>query len=105
MTLDTFIIPRKEAVLALDLVSASLSIDLPSGIALSDTDSYLRLSTLFSFHQIQGPFSSLILQAAHNEGTRRMMMKQKLHSRIQATKDPSKSLLEWDASQPTTEDE
>lgn len=90
---DTFIIPKKDALLALDLVSASQSIHLQPGIALSDSDSFLRLQSLYTFHGIDNQFSQLVLQSLLSEGTRQMMMRQPIHTRIQSTIPPDTSHL------------
>ena len=49
---DTVFIPHKDALLALDLVSASLQDSLDVGITLSNTPDYLRLRNLFLFNKI-----------------------------------------------------
>lgn len=90
---DTFIIPKQEALLALDLVSASQSIHLPEGIALTDNDSFLRLHSIYLFHGIDNQFSKLVLSSLLAEGQRQMMMRQPIHTRIQSTIPPDTSHL------------
>ena len=67
--IDTFIIPRKEAILALDLVSASLLNNVDEGIALSNTDTYLRIKTLYNFNSINSRFAQLVLRLLQSRGT------------------------------------
>ena len=90
---DTYIIPKKEALLALDLVSASQSIHLSPSVALSNSDSILRLQSLYTFHGIDNQFSRLVLSSLLNEGQRQMMMNQPIHTRIQSTIPPDTSHL------------
>jgi len=91
--IDTFIIPRKEAILALDLVSASLLDNVDEGIALSNTDTYLRIKTLYHFNSINSKFADLVLQSAKAEGLRQMFTRQPTHVRFQSTRSESESLL------------
>ena len=96
--IDTFIIPRKEAILALDLVSASLLDNVDEGIALSNTDTYLRIKTLYHFNSINSKFADLVLQSAKAEGLRQMFMRQPTHVRFQSTRSESESLLHHETS-------
>ena len=94
--IDTFIIPRKEAILALDLVSASLLNNVDEGIALSNTDTYLRIKTLYNFNSINSRFAQLVLESSKAEGLRQMFMRQPTHVRFQSTRSESESLLHHD---------
>ena len=93
MTIETFIIPVNEGVLALDLVSASLNSNVDKGVALSNTDSHLRLKTVFGFAQIDGPFAQMVLAASLAEGQRQMFMRQPIHVRVQSSKSDDDSDL------------
>ena len=93
ITIETFIIPVNEGVLALDLVSASLNNDVDKGVALSNTDSHLRLKTVFAFAQITGRFSQMVLAASLAEGQRQMFMRQPIHVRVQSSKSSDESDL------------
>jgi 16S rRNA U516 pseudouridylate synthase RsuA-like enzyme len=87
--IDTFIIPKDEAIIALDLASASISQRFESGITLSNNPNYLKLKNIYSFNQINSKFASLILQHSKEEGIRQMLEKQSFHIRQLATETNS----------------
>ena len=90
---DTVFIPHKDALLALDLVSASLQKSLDVGITLSNTSDYLRLRNIFKFNKISGPFASLCLTASLEEGMRKMYQSQPIHIRNMSSRNEDDSLL------------
>ena len=91
---DTVFIPHKDALLALDLVSASLQDSLDVGITLSNTPDYLRLRNLFLFNKISGPFAQLALKASLDEGIRQNMVSQPIHVRNMSSLDRKDSVVE-----------
>jgi len=93
---DTLIIPTKDALLALDLVAASLQHSEDTGITLCNTDTYLRLKNVYQFHGISGIFAKRALTASKDEGKRQMMTKQPVHVRYMASSSPDFSLLRHD---------
>ena len=86
--MEMLTIPTKEAILALDMVAAHLMTNEDEGVAMSNSSEYVKLKNLFQFHNIAGPFSKMVLNAAKEEGKRQMFQMQKLHLRTMATKDP-----------------
>ncbi len=74
-------------------MSASLNSNVDKGVALSNTDSHLRLKSVFAFSQIDGPFSQMVLDASLAEGQRQMFMKQPIHVRVQSSKSSDESDL------------
>lgn len=90
---DTIFIPHKDALLALDLVSASLQNSLDVGITLSNTPDYLRLKNIFTFNNISGPFANLCLNASLQEGMRKMFQNQPIHVRNMSSKTNDDSIL------------
>ena len=90
---DTVFIPHKDALLALDLVSASLQSSLDIGITLSNTADYLRLKNIFTFNRISGPFAALALQASLDEGMRQMFTKQPIHVRNMSSRSSDDSVV------------
>ena len=93
--IDTFVIPQKDAIIALDLASASINSNLDEGITLTDTDSYLKLKTFYTLFKIESKFASLVLESAKAEGIRRTMMKQSLHIRHLSSNQNQSNLSEY----------
>jgi hypothetical protein len=93
--IDTFIIPQKDAIIALDLASASIRTELDEGITLTDTDSYLRLKNIYTFNMINSKFADLVLQSAKAEGIRKMMTKQPIHVRHLSSTSNSSNLSQF----------
>lgn len=91
---DTVFIPHKDALLALDLVSATLQSNLDVGITLSNTPDYLRLRNIFLFNKISGPFSQLALKSSLEEGIRQMMTSQPIHVRNMSSSNNDNSIVE-----------
>jgi len=91
---DTIVLPTQDAILALDLVGASLASSIPQGVALTDTDAHVRLTAMFRFNGIDGPFAQMVLDTALAHGQRAMFQRQPVHVRFAATNDPDTSLLE-----------
>lgn len=87
--IDTFIINRDEALMALDLASASISKQYDAGITLSNNPNYIILNNVYSLNQINSKFANLILNMAKDEGIRQMMEKQSFHIRQLSTTQPS----------------
>lgn len=93
--IDTFVIPQKDAIIALDLASASINTQLDEGITLTDTDSYLKLKTFYTLFKIESRFAELVLESAKAEGIRRTMMKQSLHVRHLSSTNNSNNLSQF----------
>ena len=89
---ETITISTPEARLALDMVSAGITQNIDEGIALSDSNDYLRLQNIYQFHGIKSKFADMVLASAKAEGRRLMMMRQPFHVRTMATHDPHSSL-------------
>ena len=89
---ETITISTPEARLALDMVSAGISNNIDDGIALSNSNDYLRLFNIYQFHGIKSKFADMVLTSAKAEGRRLMMMKQPFHVRMMSTQDPNSSL-------------
>ena len=83
--IDTFIINRDEALMALDLASASISNQYDPGITLSNNPNFIILNNVYSLNQINSKFANLILNMAKDEGIRQMMQKQSFHIRQLST--------------------
>lgn len=96
--IDTFVIPQKDAIIALDLASASINTQLDEGITLTDTDSYLKLKTFYSLFQINSRFAELVLESAKAEGIRRTMMKQSLHVRHLSSSSNKENFSQYNSS-------
>jgi hypothetical protein len=92
-SLDTLVIPTQDAIIALDLAASSIMRGEDEGVALSDTSDYIRLSNVFQFHRITGPFSRMVLNAAKKEGKRQAMKRQPIHVRMMNTLPQDSSLL------------
>jgi hypothetical protein len=90
---DTIFIPRKDAILALDLVASSVQNGLDEGISLSNNNSYLRLKNLYTFNGVKSRFADKVLQASLDEGKRQMMTRQPTHIRFMSTKEKDSSVL------------
>jgi hypothetical protein len=85
--MEMMTIPTKEAILALDMVAAHLMNNEDDGVTMSNSGEYVKLKNLFQFHNIAGPFSKMVLNAAKDEGKRQMFQSQPLHLRTMASKD------------------
>tara|TARA_Y100000287_G_C14180317_1_gene334572 strand:- start:391 stop:693 length:303 start_codon:yes stop_codon:yes gene_type:complete len=90
--INNFIIPRDEALIALDLASATISKQFESGITLSNNPNYLKLKNIYTFNQINSKFANLILQHSREEGIRQMMEKQPFHIRQLSTETTQSNL-------------
>jgi len=81
--MDTIFIPKNEALLALDLVAASIARE-DASIALNESPAFVRLDTVYRLHGIDGKFSRTIREMLLDEGRRKVFTRQKLHVRMAA---------------------
>ncbi len=89
---NNFIIPKEEAIIALDLAASTISSKFESGITLSNNSNYLKLKNIYTFNKIESKFSNLILQHSKEEGIRQMMEKQQYHIRQLSTETTQPNL-------------
>lgn len=98
------VIPTKDALLALDIVAASLETGVGPNIAMNDNKDFVRISLLYKLSGINGIFSNLILDSLLSEGRRNMYSRQPYHVRLVAAQE-ERSLMFHDHSSELQEEE